>query len=342
MVTLDVFKGDAFEAVELTAFINKKPHIPTMLRSMNLFEVEGVRTTTIWVEVKDGKIALIPTSNRGAPIFQNDKQKRSAIPLKCLRLAKGDNITADELQDIRAEGEAAILKEVQEETNTRLEQTLGDFDLTEENLMLGAVQGIVVDADGSTVLYNLFDEFGITQPAEVDFDLDNASPASGALKKKCNEIIRAMSKAGKGAFTTMTTVEAFCGDTFWDDLVAHPEVQGAYNNWMNAQSMSNDIQVYKPFRWGGITWTNYRGTDDGSTVAIGDDKVKFFPKGSRGVMKMAYAPAEFLPFVNSKGLPRYTMIVTDKERQAWVKPEVYSYPLPYCTRPEMLLRGRRT
>lgn len=342
MITLDIFNQDAFSAVELTDFVNKKPHIPTMLRDLNIFEIEGVRTRTIWVEVKDGEIALIPTSNIGEPLYQNEKQKREAIPLSTLRLAKGDNIMATELQDIRAEGEAETLKEVQSEINLRLDQTLGDFDLTEENLMLGAIQGIVVDADGSTVLYSLFDKFGITQSAEIDFDLDNASPDSGALKKLCNQVIRSMARAGKGAFTNQTEIMAFCGDDFWDDFVSHTEVQGAYNNWMNAQSMSNDIQVFKPFRWGGITWVNYRGTDDASTVTIGTDKVKFFPKNARGVMKFAYAPAEFLPFVNSKGLPRYNMIITDKEREAWVKPEVYSYPLPYCTRPEMLLRGKRT
>lgn len=341
-VTLDIFNSDPFTAVELTDFVNLKPHIPTVLRDMNLFEEIGVRTTTIWVEAKNGSIALIPTSQRGEPIYQNAKQKRDAIPLQTLRLAKGDNITADELQDIRAEGEADMLKEVQEEVNIRLDQSLGDIDLTEENLMLGAVQGIVVDSDGSSVLYNLFTKFGISQAAEVDFDLDNATPASGALKVVCNGIIRDMTRAGQGAFTTQTEVIGMCGDAFWDDLVSHPEVQGAYNNWMNAQSMSNDIQVFKPFRWGGITWINYRGTDDGSTVAIGTDKVKFFPRGARGVFKMAYAPAEFLPFVNQKGKPRYTMIVTDKDRGAWVKPEVYSYPLPYCTRPAMLLRGKRT
>jgi hypothetical protein len=41
---------------------------------------------------------------------------------------------------------------------------------TWENMRLGAVQGLLVDADGST-LYNWFDEFGSSAPAEVDFNL---------------------------------------------------------------------------------------------------------------------------------------------------------------------------
>ncbi len=342
MANIDIFKGDTFATTSLTAYVNKQPHIPSMLRDMGLFTNKPVRTTTVWVEVKNGKIGLIPTSSRGEPLYENEKQKRDAIPLQCLRLAKGDTIMADEIQDIRADGEEAELKEVMMEVNDRLVQIDGDMDLTIENLQLGAIQGILVDADGSTVIYNLFDKFGITQSAEVDFDLDNATPASGALKKKCNAIIREMKRAGQNAFLPSTEVIAFCGDAFWDDLVSHPEVQGAYNNWMNAQSMSNDIQVFKPFRWGEITWQNYRGTDDGSTVAIGTDKVKFFPRGARGVFEMALAPAEFFNWSNTRGLERYVMTIPDRDRDAFVRVEEYSYPLPYCTRPAMLLRGKRT
>ena len=55
--------------------------------------------------------------------------------MRTVRLKKGDRITATELQDIRAEGKADVLKEVQTEVNMRLDQSLGDIDLTEENLI---------------------------------------------------------------------------------------------------------------------------------------------------------------------------------------------------------------
>jgi len=340
-ITLDIFNEDTFSTTELTQFVSKKPYVPSLLRDMGLFDVKSVRTTTIWVELKDGKIALIPTSKRGAPIFQNEKQKRSAVPLETLRLAEGDRITADELQNIRAEGTEAELKEVMMEINDRLDIANGNLDLTIENLMLGAVQGILVDADGSTVINNFYTDFGVTQATEVDFDLDNASPASGALKKVCTGVVRAMSTAGQGAFTPTTEVVGLCGDAFYDDLVAHPEVVGQ-NNFVEALALSNEYGAYGAIRFGGITFVNYRGTDDGSTVAIGTDKVKLFPKGARGVFTLAQAPAETFDFVNTRGLPRYAMIIPDKDRNAYADVEVYSYPLPYCTRPEMLQSGKRT
>ena len=343
MANMDVFNQDAFSMVELTDFVNKKPHIPTMMRDMGIFEAQPVRTTTVWVEFKDGKIALIPTSERGAPLFQNEKQKRRAVPLQCLRIAKGDRVTADEVQNIRAEGEEAELKEVMTEINLRLEQQDGDVDLTMENLMLGAVQGILVDADGSTVIYNFYDEFGVTQPTEIDFDLDNASPDQGAVQKACNLVVRQMQKAGQGAFLPTTRIQAFVGDNFWDDFTTHPEVKGAYNNWVNAQALSQETTPYTTFRFGGIDWLNYRGTDDDSTVTIPTDEAKFFPVGARNVFKNAQAPAEFMDFVNTRGQERYAMVVPDPtNRNAYVDVEMYAYPLPYCVRPEMLQRGRRT
>jgi hypothetical protein len=83
---------------------------------------------------------------------------------------------------------------------------------------------------------------------------------------------------------------------------------------------------------GGITWHNYRGTDDNSTVAIAPDEAKFFPVGARDVFKKAQAPAEFGPYVNSLGQDTYAMNIPDRDRQAWTGGELYSYPLYFCQR----------
>lgn len=100
-------------------------------------------------------------------------------------------------------------------------------------------------------------------------------------------------------------------------------------------------QAFGSFRYGNIDFINYRGTDDKSTVAINDDECQFFPVGAPDAFKVGFSPAEFLPFVNTSGQDVYALIVIDKERQAWARPEVYSYPLFMCTRPGMLQRGKR-
>lgn len=74
-------------------------------------------------------------------------------------------------------------------------------------------------------------------------------------------------------------------------------------------------------------------------MAIAADEAKFFPVNANGVFKKAMAPAEFGGFVNTLGQDTYAMNIPDRDRQAWTKGELYSYPLFLCQRPEVLRKG---
>ena len=47
---LDVFNGDAFSVVSLTATANRLPYVPGQIGRLGLFEEEGVDTLTILIE----------------------------------------------------------------------------------------------------------------------------------------------------------------------------------------------------------------------------------------------------------------------------------------------------
>jgi hypothetical protein len=343
MTTMDIFNQDAFTMVSLTGAISRTPYQPQRLGQMNLFMPMPVRTVTVAVEAVDGKLSVIQTSQRGAPLAQRTTEKRTIRDFRTARIAKGDRIMADEIQGIRAFGSETEVMQVQAEVARRLDGPVGirrDVELTWENMRLGAIQGVVLDADGSTI-YDWFAEWGISAPAEIDFDLDNASPASGALRKKCTQVIRAVQRGAKGAFTQGSRVHAMVGDNFWDDLVAHPEVRATLLATPAAMKLSEDV-TWQLLDFGGIVWENYRGTDDASTVAIGTDKAKFFPENAPGVFGHVMSPAETFDYVNTPGLAEYAMIVPDRDRNSFVDVEVYSYPLFICMRPETLQSARRT
>lgn len=344
MASMDIFNSPHFSMMSLTAMLEKVPYQPRLVSSMGLFVPDRIRTTAAAIEERDGVLNVIQTSQRGAALDQRVTEKRKIRYFETSRIAKGDTLYAHEIQNIRAAGSETELMGVQEEVARRLSGPSGllrEVELTWENQQLGAVQGIVLDADGSTI-NNWYTEFGISQAAEIDFDLDNAAPASGAVRKKCSQVVRQMMKAAKGAWIEGSTfVQALCGDNFWDDLTAHSEVRQTYLNTQQAADLREGL-AYETFRYGGIQWTNYRGTDDGSTVSIGTDQAKFFPRGAPGAFRAAWAPAETFDFVNTPGKDLYAMIVRDRDRNAWVKPEVYSYPLFICTRPGMLQRAKRT
>ncbi|KTT23244.1 major capsid protein [Pseudacidovorax intermedius] len=344
MAHMDVFRQRAFGMVELSAAVQRAPYKPNFLGSLNLFATKRVRTATVSVEDKGGVLSLIQTSERGAPISEGEREKRNMRDFRTTRIARGHTLYAHEIDGIRAFGTDSELQMVQNEVAEIMNGDTGlraAVDLTHENMRLGAIQGMVVDADGST-LWNWFDAFNIAQPAEIDFDLDNAAPASGAVRAKCNQVVRGMQRAAQGAWNPQTSVVGLCGDAFYDQLTGHAEVRSTYLNQQEAADLRGAVgRVFSSFTYGDITWINYRGSDDGA-VGVGTDKVKFFPVNAPGAFVQAFSPAEFLPFVNTPGQDVYAIVVEDRERQAWVRPEIYSYPLFMCTRPGMLLRGKRT
>ena len=340
MATMDVFNNSAFSAISMSGALDKLGFVPGFLRSLpGLYVPVPVRTTDVFIEERENSPALIQTDLRGAAPKRKAGESRTARSFRTLRLAETSRIHAHEMQNIRAFGSETELQQVQVEVARRQLIMRRDMELTWENMFLGMVQGVVVDADGST-LFNWATEFGQTIPTEIDFDLDNANPASGAVRKKCAEVTRSVLRGLKGLGGNAVRIVGLAGDAFWDDLTAHQEVRETYLNTQAAADL-REGNAFQSFNYGGITWVNYRGTDDGSTVAIGTDKAKFFPVGA-GIFQMAYAPAETFDFVNTLGQPLYSWIVTDKDRNAWADVELYSYPLPVCTMPQALHRARRT
>lgn len=341
MANMDIFNNNAFSLMSLTDAIEKFPYQPVGIGALNIFESKPIRTTTVAFENRDNVLALIMTSERGAPPRENLPVRRTMRNFSTVRLAKEDTIYADEIFAIRAFGSETEVQQAQQEVMRRSAQIVRDMELTKENMRVGAVQGIVLDADGSTIV-NWFTAWGITPPTEIDFDLDNAAPVAGVLRDKTTKLIRAVRKASKGAWTPNTYVRAICGDNFFDALLQHSEIRNTFLTTPQAATLREGIPVWGVFEFGGVLWENYRGTDDGTTVGVATDKAKFFPVNAPGVFQVAWSPGEWYETVNTPGREEYVKLIPDRDRDAWVKVEHYSYPLYVCTRPEMLQTGRMT
>jgi hypothetical protein len=343
MVSLDIFNKDPFTTIQLTQAIEKVPFQPTLLGDMNIFDPKPVRTEGIFVEERQGKLTLIQTSPRGTPPpSERVTEERTARYFKTPRLAEGDTIYAHELQNIRAFGEEAELMEVQAEVARRLSGPTGilkNLEYTEENMRLGALQGILLDADGSQI-YSFFDEFQIAAPAEIAFDLAAQTP--NTLRLIINGIVRGMARASQGAFTPMTRIKALCGDQFYDGLVNHTDVVKTFLNWSAAADIREGTSggAFQAFPFAGIDWINYRGSDDGATIAVPTDKVKFFPVDAPGVFTKVLSPADRMEFVGALGQPRYVYPIFDTQRNQWWRMEAYAFPLYMCNRPGVLYSGR--
>lgn len=345
MSILDVFRADPFTATAMTAHVERNPFIPTGLGELNLFEPMPVRTTTVMVTEKNGSLTVIPTSARGAPPTERVTDRRKARYFEIPRLAHADTIYAHELQNIveytdPVSGETMpVLKQVQSEVAVRMSGPTGlqaSMEYTWERHRLGAIQGVVKDANNDTI-YDWFSEFDVTPPTEVAFDLTASTPVN--LREKCASVVRGMMRAAKGAFTPGTRIYALCGDQFWDQLIKHPDVVDTYKYQEEARELRKGT-AFKSFDFADITWFNYRGSDDTTTIGVTTSKVRFFPVGAPGIFKVAYGPGESFDFVNQPGRPQFVVTFFDRDRNAWWRQELYSYPLFMCTRPEVLYSGR--
>jgi Phage major capsid protein E len=201
MAHMDIFNNDAFSLVSMTAAVEKMPTVPSFLGSLGIFESEGIETNIASIEQVGQTLSLIKTSARGTAPAMGSTDKRSLRNFNIPRIAKSDQIFAAEIQGIRSFGTESELETVVQKVAQKQAKLLRETALTLEYHRLGAIQGILLDSDAST-LYNYFTEFGISQPAEIDFDLDNASPARGvlmaAVKSVKRTIIRALGQAAPG------------------------------------------------------------------------------------------------------------------------------------------------
>lgn len=352
MPSLDVFNQDAFGVISLSDAINKQPRFPQKISASGLFEEAGVTTTQIAVEELNGTLYLVPNTSRAGNPVQNVRDSRVMRPFIIPHLPIEDRIMADEIQDVRAFGSETETEVVQTIVNQRLAKMRMQLDMTLEWHRIGALKGVVYDSDGSTVIHNLFTEFGVSQETEIDFDLDNGSPASGAVRELCHQVKRTMRdnlNIGNAPFG----VAAMCGSTFWDQLISHSEVLAAYERAILARETTAGTTgpggfrrmgfVDGMFEYAGIMFWEYSDAmGSESDIATTATKAHFYPIGIPGLFVTRFAPANYIESVNTLGRPMYAKQAPDPRFNKFVDLEAQSNPINLCTRPLSLMVGRNT
>lgn len=150
---------------ELDEAVTQKPNVPSRLLADPMWREKNLTTTTVMVEFVGGRVALIPARDRADAPNQKAFGKDSIVrTFRVPHLSLQTTIRADQIQDVRKAGTADALLSNAEVVADEITEHRNSHDATIEHLMLGAVKGKIVDADGTTVIYDLFSEFGITEP----------------------------------------------------------------------------------------------------------------------------------------------------------------------------------
>lgn len=342
---LNVFDTNpAFSVTSLTDALRDVKPRPSRLRDLGLFTTSSVSTLTVAIERIGDILQLVSPTPRGGPGEKRDMPKRTLEDIRIPHFQRDWSVYADEVQGVRAFGSETELETVQQLVADKIGVQIADLDLTEEYSMIGAIQGVVTYKDGSTL--NLFNKFGVSQSAEINFALSSANEDTGALRKACVGAIRATRRSLGGL--PFSYLHAFVGDNFFDDLLQEPEVRNTYKGWSDAQILRDSYvgpnRSSNPmFEFGGILWENYgaiESTGDGALMGIPTDKARFVPIGVPGLFRTYYAPADYEETVNTLGQRLYAKqwpMQNGKGRDG----EVQMNALNICTRPGALMRGKR-
>ena len=357
---MDIFNDDAFSAVTMTAALEDFEFTPGLISSLNLFEDVPTSTTSVSVEKRGNTFELIGTSERGEPIDEGTRDGRDLRVFNTTRIAKGHTIQASEIQNVRAFGEESDLETMISYVGRYQQRLLTSVEATWEFQRLGACFGKVLDKDG-TVIYDWFREWNITKPVEINFELDKDTTL---VELKCRQVIRIMQDKADEAWLPSTTVVGLAGDSFFDKITTHKTTRETYLNQSQATNLNRVFGLaqkdgfragsYASFDFGGILFINYKGSkqfdknaaegakNGKEAFGVNSKRCKFIPVGAPGVFQQTFAPGEAWEWANTIGRPLYSLMVRDEKRGFWVRPEVYSYPLFMCTRPEMLLSAKES
>jgi hypothetical protein len=326
------FHTPAFSMAALTAAINIIPNRFGRIEALGLFPDKPVRTRQILVEEQNGVLNLLPSMPPGSPGTVGRRGKRAMRSFVITHIPHDDVVLPEEVQGIRAFGSETEMETIASVMARHLQTMRNKHAITLEHLRMGALKGVILDADGS-VIYDLFDEFGIT-PTAINFDLGNAN---SNVKKKCADVLRHFEDNLKGEF--MTGVHCLCSPEFYDALTDHVKVKDAFAYSQQRAVLIDDMRA--GFTFGGVTFEEYRGqaTDiNGVTrrfIAAGEAHA--FPLGTIDTFSTYYAPADFNETANTLGQPLYAKQEPRKFERG-TDLHTQSNPLPMCHRPGVLVK----
>ncbi|MHA4936858.1 major capsid protein [Pseudomonas aeruginosa] len=324
MAEISIFEDEAFSVEALLAVINTDHPVPGQLAALGLFEEQGVSSLVVQIEKDGTTLQLVEAKARGGVGQVVTGDKRQLVPFNTVHLPQTFQILADEIQGIRAVGSRTELQSAEAVVAKRLEKARRQLDLTHEYQRIGAIKGKILDADGSTVLLDIYQAFGLRKPKPRSLELGNPEgDLSGILADLLDEQDDALGNV------TSTGSRAFCGKSFWAKFIDHPKVRGTYLNTLQAAQLRGDRR--QSFEFGGVVWERYRGKHDGEPF-VDDGSAQLVPEGVPDLFISAFAPADYMEVVNTEGLPYYAKL----ERLPFdkgVAGEAQSNPLHLCTRP---------
>lgn len=296
---VSVFDSEKFELLELTTAINLIPEQPHDLGQWFQWNAKGVTTLSISVEEKQGKMSVIPTSQRGTIGHSISTPGRNLRSFIIPHYAHYDALMATEIQGVRAFGSDNDLEVLETKLAEKQSEMRSNHDVTDEFARAGAVSGILRDADGS-VIYDWHQEFKV---ARNTHDVDFSDPSINVR----DELIAAKRKAEKaiGGSLIYSGYKLVCTLSVFFAITNHPSVKEAYDRWQDGAALRADLR--KGFMIADdIEIVSYHNNTVGDVEFIAEGESYLVPNAP-ALFQTRFAPADTVETANTMGLPLYMM-----------------------------------
>lgn len=318
-----------FGVKPLTQAINRVAAQPTQIRDLGIFKPEYLSTTYVDIENQDGQLTLVQSKERGQPGAPVEDKVRAIRTFRVPHLPIDDVVRADDVQNVRAFGGGTQAETVQEKVNDKLADGKAKLEMTREHLMLGALQGKILDADG-TELYDIYKEFGLKRQTH-DWKLDTKTTEVGL---EMDKTLSAQRKLLKGAMVSGWV--ALCGEDFLMALKYHDKIKPLYERFRDGAAYRegkglNPIE----FEHNGIRFIHYTGDFGASGAKIKPEEAILLPLGAGKLYAEYFAPGDMNETVNTKALPYYATREKLDHDVGWSL-RMQSNPLPLVLRPELV------
>lgn len=286
-----------FLAAEHAGLVNSLPTTFGQVNADGLFPESGLSTPFVRVDKVDGVITALPATPGGRPSSIARPKSGDGVIFEIPNISHEDSIQAVDLREWLAYAqrtntpEEALLNRVEE----RHRRNRLKFDITLEVMKMGALQGKIIDGEG-TVLYDLFETFNITQRV-VYFDLDNTN---AKVPAKIEEVLGGTEDALVDE--VMDGVEIRVDPIFYNKLITHPSIEKYYQNTpamleqlLNQQRQRVAGQFRRRIEIAGVTFVEYRskvklwGAENPSKL-IADGEGYANPTGTADTHKTFVAP----------------------------------------------------
>lgn len=326
---LNTDEQNLFEMSEMTAHVNVDPFVPNQIGELFQGDTEGVSTTTVLIDSREGNIEIVNDTVRGsAPQQAKAINNGNPVALVAKHMPLERVISPSEFQNVREFGsDGDRLATLESVRNKYLKQMKDSHALTLEQQRVQAIKGTLLNSTGGPV--DLYAAFGASQ-IEVEMNLDNASTD---VRSRVMDAKEASEESLGDLFVPGSKVP--CGRAWFRSFVEHENVREAYQRWQDGAALRSDVR--QGFVFGDVEFFQYRGSVDG-TPLIGDNEAFLLPQAN--IYKTRFAPGHFAEAANTIGLPMYAVSKElDYGRGIGLLTE--SNPISFVSRPQAIIKLHR-